>query len=141
MLARDKNGNIFQEFYAAVDESVIGEKYNPLTFSLVIAKYQGKCLLIKNSWRKQWEVPGGYLDEGETPRAAIMREMYEETGQCMDVVNFLGVTYWDQTIVLWHWSLGMIGVASSLTYKVLEKTSEGKTAWIPGQDTVLRHPI
>ena len=36
------------------------------------------------------ETPGGVIDAGEDPEAAIQREMMEETGYQFDTVEFLG---------------------------------------------------
>ncbi len=50
------------------------------TASIVIEK-DGRYLLIKRANRPQrgyWAVPGGHVDEGETPRQAAMRESLEE---------------------------------------------------------------
>lgn len=38
-----------------------------------------------------WGLPGGGIDPGENPAATVQREVYEETGQDVDVVQFLDV--------------------------------------------------
>ncbi|MBS4178336.1 NUDIX domain-containing protein [Bacillus sp. FJAT-49731] len=63
----------------------------PLTHSLVVASYQGNFLLLFNKWRKYWELPGGMIDEGETPRECALRELYEETNQRIDNIKFKGL--------------------------------------------------
>ncbi|WP_334358497.1 NUDIX hydrolase [Bradyrhizobium sp. AZCC 2176] len=40
--------------------------------------------------RNEWVLPKGKLDDGETPRAAAMREVMEETGHDVAVHEFLG---------------------------------------------------
>ncbi|MGA9311148.1 MAG: NUDIX domain-containing protein [Pseudonocardiaceae bacterium] len=35
--------------------------------------------MVFNSWRRQWELPGGMREPGETAAAAV-RELAEETG-------------------------------------------------------------
>lgn len=39
---------------------------------------EGRVLLVRPSYKKHWEIPGGYVEPGESPRAACMREIREE---------------------------------------------------------------
>jgi len=39
-----------------------------------------KLLLVKNSYRRKFTLPGGYVKVGETPKAAAVRETLEEIG-------------------------------------------------------------
>ncbi len=40
-----------------------------------------------------WQMPQGGIDEGEKPRAAALRELWEETGVTGDLVEFVGKTH------------------------------------------------
>ena len=40
--------------------------------------HEGRILLVKNSYRRQYSLPGGYVRPGEDPRAAASREVREE---------------------------------------------------------------
>ena len=40
-----------------------------------------------------WQMPQGGIDDGEKPRAAALRELWEETGVTADLVEFVGKTH------------------------------------------------
>jgi len=49
----------------------------------------GRVLLVKPTYKDGWEIPGGYVEKGESPRAAALREVNEELGADLDVTNLL----------------------------------------------------
>lgn len=53
----------------------------PVAFSLVIARSDLGYLLVHNVKRGVWELPGGFIDAGETARQCAARELEEESGQ------------------------------------------------------------
>ncbi|WP_243723131.1 NUDIX hydrolase [Actinomadura sp. 7K507] len=63
----------------------------PLTAALV-ALWQDdrRLLLVFNRYRQCWELPGGMIDPGETPRQAAVRELHEEAGIHMESLTFVG---------------------------------------------------
>lgn len=63
------------------------------SFAVVIARAPRGVVLVFNRYRKVWELPGGLIDPGETPRAAAARELAEESG-CIapaDALVWLGL--------------------------------------------------
>ncbi|BCQ27491.1 NUDIX domain-containing protein (plasmid) [Caballeronia sp. NK8] len=47
----------------------------------LVAIYVGQALLLlKSSYRSEWNLPGGSVHAGETPHEAALREMEEEIG-------------------------------------------------------------
>lgn len=62
-----------------------------------VVERDGRCLLCQRPEGKnlalKWEFPGGKLEHGETPEAALERELYEElgvrtrTGRILDVIR------------------------------------------------------
>ncbi|MEK4628613.1 MAG: NUDIX hydrolase [Solibacillus sp.] len=65
--------------------------YQPIAGSFAVVKCSGKYLLCYNTWRKQWEIPAGQRDGNETAKECAIRELYEETGQVVNDMNFVGL--------------------------------------------------
>ncbi|MDR7301626.1 NUDIX hydrolase [Haloactinomyces albus] len=40
----------------------------------------GKVLLVRKTYGNRWDIPGGYVDGGESPAQACSRELAEEIG-------------------------------------------------------------
>ena len=47
------------------------------------------------SWMGSWNGVGGRIDDGETPKECILREVFEETGIELAAVRDCGVVTWD----------------------------------------------
>lgn len=56
----------------------------------VVVDDEGRVLLLKHVFRTGtgWGVPGGFIEEGEQPEAAIRRELFEETGLELERADF-----------------------------------------------------
>ncbi|SDC64568.1 NUDIX domain-containing protein [Shouchella lonarensis] len=67
------------------------DQYQPVAGSYAVIKCQEKFLLCYNTWRKQWELPAGKRERGETTKACAIRELYEETGQVVTEMDFIGL--------------------------------------------------
>lgn len=52
--------------------------------------FLGDRLLMTNLRDRGWDVPGGHVEPGEDPEAAMRREVYEETGARLGVARVLG---------------------------------------------------
>lgn len=89
MLAQNKSGWKLLE-YLNIGEDRIAD-YENVTGAFAIIKVGDKYLIGFNSWRQQWEFPAGGIDEGETAREAAMRELFEETHQSQQELNFAGL--------------------------------------------------
>ena len=44
----------------------------------VIRDPNGRVLLVEPNYKQSWEIPGGVVDEGESPRETCARELREE---------------------------------------------------------------
>lgn len=82
-----------------VEEAEFTELFH-LTYSMVVARYQGIYLLVFNRFRQRWEVPGGRIEVSqdtsghfvhEDPANCALRELLEESGQAGENLKFEGV--------------------------------------------------
>jgi 8-oxo-dGTP diphosphatase len=88
-LAVDNRGNKLLEVIKCAENEI--SAYEPLPLSLVIAQNAGAFMLLKNKYRNEWELPGGMLEPGETPRDCAARECREESGHDVSDLRFCGV--------------------------------------------------
>jgi 8-oxo-dGTP diphosphatase len=49
----------------------------------------GRVLLVQPTYKDHWDIPGGYVETGETPAQAVAREVREELGIEMAVGSLL----------------------------------------------------
>ena len=54
---------------------------------------EGRILLVKPGYKDGWEIPGGYVERGESPRAACNREIKEELGLLVSIGAHLVVDW------------------------------------------------
>lgn len=55
-----------------------------------------EILLVKHTYgaaKGQLLIPGGHVQHGEMPEAAVVREVLEETGITAEVKNFIGIRF------------------------------------------------
>lgn len=53
----------------------------------LIERSDGALLLVRQSYRQRWGVPGGLLKRGETPEDAARREVREEVGLDVELIG------------------------------------------------------
>ena len=62
-----------------------------LTWVITLLQFEGQQVLMHNFNRKQYEVPSGGIEPGETPADAARREVWEETCQKVENLKFEGL--------------------------------------------------
>jgi len=95
---RDRAGNALVGFRVVTEEELtrLAEQV-AVPASLVVVTHADAVLMMFDSWRKHWELPGGTREAGETARQAAARELREETGiQVADLI-FAAVAEFDLT--------------------------------------------
>lgn len=89
VLAKNKSGWKVIEYIDIPEDDI--SQYQNVTGAYAILKIGDRYVVGYNTWRKQWEFPAGGIDVGETPREAAIRELYEETHQKNEKLEFKGL--------------------------------------------------
>src|SRR6516162_1006284 len=66
---------------------------NPKPCVAIMIVDQGKLLLARRAVepaKGMWDIPGGFIDAGESAEQAVVREALEETALQVEVAAFLG---------------------------------------------------
>lgn len=48
--------------------------------NVLVTDTDGRILVVRPTYTREWAIPGGRVERGETPHAAAIRETREETG-------------------------------------------------------------
>ncbi len=87
-------GDVLFDIVRGSEQTLLNsDEYKPLTHALVIASHKGKYLFMFNRARRNWEVPGGTIDDAEVARDCAAREFLEETGQDAPLLEFVGLMH------------------------------------------------
>jgi 8-oxo-dGTP diphosphatase len=54
---------------------------------------QGRVMMLRPHYKPYWDLPGGYVEPGESPRDACRREVLEELGVDVKVGRLLSVDW------------------------------------------------
>lgn len=69
--------------FSSVMDSVLPTKR--VIAHVVFRDPAGRVLLVEPTYKEDWELPGGVVDRGESPRDGARREVREETGLDVDL--------------------------------------------------------
>ncbi len=103
-----------------------------------IAIRNNTVLLARHTYgggKGKWIVPGGYLEAGELPTAAVVREFQEETGVTVAVEDMIGIRCGEKN---WY-------MAFRVTWLEGEARSDGDendaVAWMPVEEALVREDV
>jgi 8-oxo-dGTP diphosphatase len=65
-------------------------RQHPPTIPQAVVLQGHHVLLVKRDHPALWELPGGGMMPGESPEDTVRREVYEETGTAVEILEFLG---------------------------------------------------
>ncbi|WP_338543819.1 NUDIX domain-containing protein [Paenibacillus tundrae] len=100
--------------------------HDEIQFAIMLTTFNDKFIIIHNSKRGGWEIPGGNREPGETMLETASRELYEETG----AVEFELTPY---GIYKWNGSLGMVFHAK---VEVLDELPDSEISEIKFEDNL-----
>jgi ADP-ribose pyrophosphatase YjhB (NUDIX family) len=82
------------EFSLVTDVDLLPPMATPRVSSgAVFVNEAGEVLMVRPTYKSYWDVPGGYVEPGESPRAACIREVREELGISPDIGRLLVVDW------------------------------------------------
>jgi len=108
---------------------------------VVVKSSDGKVLVVKPTYKPTWQLPGGVVEAGESPKAAAKRELQEETGILCDKAELKLVDLVfraDQDVLLLLYELTP---TQDSEQKIAVQDAELETyEWIAPQDVPSRLP-
>jgi len=80
------------EFVTGRECEVLSDTGNtPVSAAFAVVEGAKGFMLLYNKYRRLWELAGGMLEPGETPRDCAARECMEESGQRLCSLEFMGL--------------------------------------------------
>jgi NAD+ diphosphatase len=79
--------------FASCDQCDFTHYHNPAPSTTVLFHKDNQVLLAKRAidpMKGYWDIPGGFIDVGETAEASALREAKEETNLDAKVIKYLG---------------------------------------------------
>ncbi|MFA5076424.1 MAG: NUDIX hydrolase [Patescibacteria group bacterium] len=79
-----------KEFYATLPRKRMGA-------GVLFFNEQGELLIVNPVYKDHWSIPGGVVDQDESPLTAVLREVREELGLKIQTASFVLIDYYAAT--------------------------------------------
>lgn len=105
----------------------------------IVIREDGKIALLNKVNKNIYKLPGGGIEDNETPEEAFKREILEETGCIIDIINKIGTTEEYKTKIKFkqvsHIFVGkVIDDTHKLNLTQKEKEEGAKLVWVTPQE-------
>ncbi len=89
----------------------------------------GEILIVKTTYKKHWSMPGGTVDQDESPKDACKRELREELGLDLKPGKLLSVSYeWPKDdgieVLMFYFNCSVLGQEQIEKIKLQEEEIE-----------------
>lgn len=108
----------------------------------IIFKDDGQIAIFHKKNKNEYKLPGGGIDEGETPEEAFKREVLEETGSKIKDLQLIGITEelksfdnFQQTSYVY--TAKVVGVRGKLRLTQKEIEEGGELIWMLPEDALI----
>lgn len=122
--------------FSGVLDSILPKKR--LIGHVLFLDEDGRVLLLETTYKEDWELPGGVVEPGETPRAAAEREVAEEVGLVVELGQPL-LTDWMPPHLGWSDAVelifdgGVLDPATALSLTAHDREIR-KVHWVSPED-------
>ena len=112
--------------------------HNPRPTVTALVLHKGRLLLTRRArapYKLWWDLPGGFMETGESPEEAVKRELKEETGLDIKIKKLFGFytgTYPSKTEPFYI--LSVVYLCSSPTDKLLALDDVCESRWFKKAD-------
>ena len=115
-----------REFFATLPYKVVAA-------AVICRNGAGDILVVHDSFKRYWTIPGGVVDADEDPRKAAERESWEEAGIRVDAGVVLGVfsASWPDRVVLVYDAVPVEGGAAAPKQHPVHAHEIDAVAWWP----------
>lgn len=109
-----------------------------LSFAVIVAKHNGRYVLVKHKQRDTWENPGGKVEKNERILQAAKRELEEETGATKYKIYPVSAYSLNKKGFIYH---GMLYYAEIFEFGELKDSEIGRIKFFDESPDNLTYPL